>query len=460
MCGCGTMDESGGGTFGVRRKRFRRAVPGRRQGERFVSILAQNSALRSLLETRLSDLAGQEGLSADVIAAAIEAGSMVLLGNPAHRGVAPVLVGQPSRVKVNANIGTSPFQNHPACEMRKLDIAREAGADTVMDLSIAGDLAAIRREMLDATPLPLGTVPLYSVAQRYIDRDRDPATIDPEELFAEVEMQAEQGVDFMTLHCGLTRRGAEWAARGGRALGVVSRGGSILARWMLKNDRENPLLTNYGRLLDIARKHNVTLSLGDGLRPGAGCDAGDAAQWEEVITLGRLAAEGLAAGVQCMIEGPGHVPLHEVETQIRGIKKLTRNAPLYVLGPLVIDSSPGYDHIAGAIGGALAVRAGADFLCYLTPAEHLTLPDMDDVRAGVMASRVAAQAGEVALGRPHALAREARMAESRMKLDWDGMRAAALDPLLLDKRREPHRHEEACAMCGNFCAVKMLRDKA
>ena len=273
-------------------------------------------------------------------------------------------------------------------------------------------------------------------------------------------MQAEQGVDFMTLHCGITRRGAEWAARGGRALGVVSRGGSILARWMLKNNRENPLLTDYGRLLDIARRHNVTLSLGDGLRPGAGCDAGDAAQWEEVITLGRLAAEGLAAGVQCMIEGPGHVPLHEVETQIRGIKKLTHNAPLYVLGPLVIDSSPGYDHIAGAIGGALAVRAGVDFLCYLTPAEHLTLPDMDDVRAGVMASRVAAQAGEAALGRPHALAREARMAESRMKLDWDGMRAAALDPLILDKRREPHKHEEACAMCGNFCAVKMLRDKA
>lgn len=427
--------------------------------EIFVSIIVQNSALRTLLETRLPALAREEGLSPETITAAIEGGSMVLLGNPAHRGVAPILVGQPSRIKVNANIGTSPFQNHPGCEMRKLDIAREAGADTVMDLSIAGDLAAIRRDMLSATPLPLGTVPLYSVAQRYIDAERDPATIDPEELFAEVEMQAEQGVDFMTLHCGITRRGAEWAARGGRAMGVVSRGGSILARWMLKNDRENPLLTGYGRLLDIARKHNVTLSLGDGLRPGAGCDAGDAAQWEEVITLGRLAAEGRAAGVQCMIEGPGHVPLHEVETQIRGIKKLTGNAPLYVLGPLTIDSSPGYDHIAGAIGGALAVRAGADFLCYLTPAEHLTLPDMDDVRAGVMASRVAAQAGEVALGRPHALAREARMAESRMKLDWDGMRAAALDPRILDKRREPHKHEEACAMCGNFCAVKMLRDK-
>ena len=205
---------------------------------------------------------------------------MVLLGNPNHANVKPILVGQPSRVKVNANIGTSPFQNHPGCEMRKLESRREAGADTVMDLSIAGDLVAIRRDMLARTPLPLGTVPLYSVAQRYIDKDRDPADIDPEELFAEVEMQAEQGVDFMTLHCGLTRRGAEWAARGERALGIVSRGGSILARWMLKNDKENPLLTGYDRLLELARKYNVTLSLGDGLRPGAGCDAGDAAQWE------------------------------------------------------------------------------------------------------------------------------------------------------------------------------------
>ena len=230
-------------------------------------------------------------MTPEAITSAIEAGTMVLLGNPNHANVKPILVGQPSRVKVNANIGTSPFQNHPGCEMRKLEVAQEAGADTVMDLSIAGDLVAIRKDMLSRTPLPLGTVPLYSVAQRYIDKDRDPADIDPEELFAEVEMQAEQGVDFMTLHCGLTRRGAEWAARGERALGIVSRGGSILARWMLKNDKENPLLTGYDRLLELARKYNVTLSLGDGLRPGAGCDAGDAAQWEEVMTLGALAKE-------------------------------------------------------------------------------------------------------------------------------------------------------------------------
>lgn len=422
-----------------------------------MSILNKNSALRSLFEAHISHLAKTEDLPEESIAADIESGRMVLLGNPAHADLAPILIGQPARVKVNANIGTSPFQNQPDCEMRKLEIATAAGTDTVMDLSIAGDLNAIRKKMLANTPLPLGTVPLYSVAQRYIDSGRDPAKIDPEELFAEVEMQAEQGVDFMTLHCGITHRGAEWATKGGRALGIVSRGGSILARWMLHNNKENPLLENYDRLLKIALAHNITLSLGDALRPGAGCDAGDAAQWEEVITLGRLAAQGLAAGVQCMIEGPGHVPMHEVESQILGIKKLTHQAPLYVLGPLTIDSAPGYDHIAGAIGGAMAVRAGVDFLCYLTPAEHLTLPDMNDVRQGVMASRVAAQAGEVALGRPQALDREARMAKCRMKLDWKGMREAALDPEMLEERRKPHANEEACAMCGNFCAVKMLR---
>ena len=423
-----------------------------------MSLFDRNPALAALYARHGADLAGQEGLPPADIQNALENGVMVLLGNPAHTGLRPLLVGQPSRVKVNANIGTSPFQNHVPCEMRKLEAALAAGADTVMDLSIAGDLTAIRAAMLAACPAPLGTVPLYAVAQTYIDRGDDPAVMDPEILVEEIERQAEQGVDFMTVHCGLTRRGAEWAAHGARTLGIVSRGGSILARWMLRNDKENPLLTDFDRLLGIARAHNVTLSLGDGLRPGAGADAGDAAQWEEVITLGRLARRALEEGVQCMIEGPGHVCMAEVEAQITGIKKLTHGAPLYVLGPLVTDIAPGWDHIAGAIGGALAVRAGADFLCYLTPAEHLTLPSEADVRAGVMASRVAAQAGENALGRPAARAAEAAMGRARKSLDWDAMRRVALDPAEMDERRKPHRHEDACAMCGNFCAVKMLRD--
>lgn len=423
------------------------------------SILSRNAALRGLLDQHLAALSQEEGLAPETITSAIEAGSMVLLGNPAHAGLAPIVVGQPSRIKVNANIGTSPLCNCLHTEKRKLAVALEAGADTVMDLSIAGDLDAIRTGMLAACPRPLGTVPMYSVGQQILDNDRDIASMQPDDLFAEIEKQARQGVDFMTVHCGLTKRGAEMAVKQDRVMGVVSRGGSMLARWMLENGKENPLLEYFDRLIDVCRQFNVTLSLGDGLRPGAGVDAGDAAQWEEVITLGRLAKYALEQGVQCMIEGPGHVPMNQVRTQIQGIKRLTNNAPLYVLGPLCCDSAPGYDHIAGAIGGALGVEAGVDFLCYLTPAEHLTLPNEEDVRAGVRASRVAAHVGEVALGRERAVRREATMNAGRKALDWDMMREAALDPQQLDKRREDHKHEDVCAMCGKFCAVKMLKDQ-
>ena len=421
------------------------------------SFRSQNSALSGLLDKHLTNLAEEEQLAPESIVEAIEAGTMVLLGNPAHPNLKPILVGQPSRIKVNANIGTSPLCNCPATEERKIKAALDAGADTVMDLSIAGDLDALRLGMLKACPLPLGTVPLYAVGQQILDAELDIATIQPDALFAEIAKQAEQGVDFITVHCGLSKRGAEMAVKNNRVLGIVSRGGSMLARWMLENNRENPLLEYYDRLLDICRPYNVTLSLGDGLRPGAGVDAGDAAQWEEVINLGQLAKYALERGVQCMIEGPGHVPLNQVRTQIQGIKRLTNNAPLYVLGPLCCDSAPGYDHIAGAIGGAMGVEAGVDFLCYLTPAEHLTLPDEADVRAGVMASRVAAHVGEVALGRPAAVAREAAMNAARKALDWEAMSKAALDPQMLEKRREDHKTEEVCAMCGKFCSVKMLR---
>ncbi|KAF5079205.1 5-hydroxybenzimidazole synthase [anaerobic digester metagenome] len=421
------------------------------------SIRSQNSALSGLLDKHLTNLAEEEQLAPESIVEAIEAGTMVLLGNPAHPNLKPILVGQPSRIKVNANIGTSPLCNCPATEERKIKAALDAGADTVMDLSIAGDLDALRLGMLKACPLPLGTVPLYAVGQQILDAELDIATMQPDALFAEIAKQAEQGVDFITVHCGLSKRGAEMAVKDNRVLGIVSRGGSMLARWMLENNRENPLLEYYDRLLEICRPYNVTLSLGDGLRPGAGVDAGDAAQWEEVINLGQLAKYALERGVQCMIEGPGHVPLNQVRTQIQGIKRLTNNAPLYVLGPLCCDSAPGYDHIAGAIGGAMGVEAGVDFLCYLTPAEHLTLPDEADVRAGVMASRVAAHVGEVALGRPAAVAREAAMNAARKALDWEAMSKAALDPQMLEKRREDHKTEEVCAMCGKFCSVKMLR---
>ncbi|MDR1398244.1 MAG: phosphomethylpyrimidine synthase ThiC [Desulfarculales bacterium] len=421
-----------------------------------MSLFCRNQALKNLWELHQSGLAVKEGLERQYIMDAIDAGRMVLLGNPKHPGLIPALIGQPARVKINANIGTSPWLCSLPGELAKLEAALQAGADTVMDLSIAGDLDAIRQAMLKRCSLPLGTVPLYAVAQRYISAGKDPAAFSAEELWEEIHKQAEQGVDFMTVHCGLTRKAAGWAQDEDlRVMGIVSRGGSILARWMRRHNLENPFLTGYERIIGIAREYNVTLSLGDGLRPGAGLDAGDAAQWEEVIMLGHLARKGLAAGVQCMVEGPGHVPLAEVAGQISGIKKLTSQAPLYVLGPLVTDISPGYDHIAGAIGAANAVMAGADFLCYLTPAEHLTLPCLEDVKAGIMASRIAAQAGETALKRPQALAREAAMAEARKRLDWPGMSVAALDSAMVDERRKDFSQKEACAMCGEFCAVKM-----
>lgn len=423
------------------------------------SIFLKNSVLKDLSGKFLSQLAEAEALSPVVIEDALEQGTIVLLGNPRHPQLKPLLVGQPARIKVNANLGTSPLSSCLETERKKIEAARNAGADTIMDLSIAGDLDAIRKEMLRLWRLPLGTVPMYAVGQQLLDSGREIAAMQPDELFAEIEKQAQQGVDFITVHCGLTRKGAELAVADNREMGIVSRGGSMLARWMLENNKENPLFEHFDKLLEICLPYNLTLSLGDGLRPGAGADAGDAAQWEEVINLGQLARRAHRRGVQAMIEGPGHMPLNMVRGQIEAIKRLTYNAPLYVLGPLCCDSAPGYDHIAGAIGGAIGVEAGVDFLCYLTPAEHLTLPDAKDVIDGVMASRIAAHVGEVALGRPGAIAREKAMNKARKKLDWDGMAKAAIDPAQLAKRREPHKNEEVCAMCGKFCAVKMLQGK-
>ncbi len=421
-------------------------------------ILTRNPVLEGLLQAHSERLCAYDHLSATEIETAVDAGTMVLLANPNHTNVEPCLIGQPARVKVNANLGNSMLINDVDMEMQKLALAQKAGAHTVMDLSTAGDLGAIRRRMLAESPLPLGTVPLYGVAQNYIAKGADPSHFTTDELFEEIERQAEEGVDFMTLHCGLTARGASFAGKGRRVLGIVSRGGSILARWMRRTGKENPLLDNYGKLLDICLKHNVTISLGDGLRPGAGPDAGDAAQWEEVITLGELTLKAWERGVQVMIEGPGHVPMHMVPSQITAMKRLTHGAPLYVLGPLTTDTAAGHDHIAGAIGGALAAYHGADFLCYLTPAEHLTLPGPQDVWAGVKASLIAAQSAETSLGRPWAKAAEMGISKARMELDWEAMRSFALDPQIVRKRREKHHGEKECAMCGAFCAIKMATD--
>lgn len=421
-----------------------------------MSLLSKNASLKKILQNSIEDIRYKEELPQDRIITGIDEGEMVLLGNPCHTGLEPILIGQPAKIKVNANIGTSPQKNNMDDEIQKMKTALHAGADTIMDLSIAGDLFLIRQQLLNLCPAPIGTVPLYAVAQRYIDANRDPADFTIEELLEEIEKQAEQGVDFMTIHCGLTEKGARQAAET-RLMGIVSRGGAIMARWMRKNKRENPLLTYYDHILQCALKYNLTLSLGDGLRPGAGADAGDTAQWDEVVTLGYLTKQAYEAGVQCMVEGPGHVPLNEIWTQVQNMKKICRGVPLYVLGPLVIDCAPGYDHIAGAIGGAIAVQAGADFLCYLTPAEHITLPDEEDVRMGVVASRIAAQAGEVALKKEGALLREREISRARRDLDWKTMRENAIDPKRLCTKDANYAEGEACGMCGEFCAVKMLR---
>ncbi|BBD09052.1 phosphomethylpyrimidine synthase ThiC [Desulfovibrio ferrophilus] len=417
-----------------------------------------NPILEQLLNEHLPALAKTEALEESVITEAIKNGTMVLLANPAHKNVQPTLIGQPASVKVNANIGTSPFVEEPSREIKKLHLAEAAGAHAVMDLSTGGDLDTIRKEMLAATRLPLGTVPLYGCAQRRVKAGAHAASFTADGLFEEIENQAKQGVDFITVHCGVTRRASQLIDSADRMLGVVSRGGSMTVRYMKETGNENPLYEQYDRLLEISAKHNLTLSLGDGMRPGAGVDAGDTAQWDEVVTLAELTRRAWDAGVQVMIEGPGHVPLHLVQAQIQGIKQLCMGAPLYVLGPLVTDSAPGYDHIAGAIGGALAAWFGADFLCYLTPAEHLTLPDGKDVYAGVMASRIAAQAAENALGRPLAVARDLDISQARADLDWNKMADLALDPPMVRHRREDHKDREECAMCGEFCAVKMLKD--
>ncbi len=426
-------------------------------------MLNKNKILKELFEKHKNDLAKYENLSIEALENGINAGTMVLLGNPNHPNLKPIIIGQPTRVKINANIGTSPLTHCLESEQNKIKMCIDCDVDTIMDLSIDGDLDNIRQSMINTWNKPIGTVPMYGVGQKILSADKEIASMNPQMLFDEVERQAKQGVDYMTLHCGITRKGAEYGddndPKYGRVMGIVSRGGSMLARWMLDNNKENPLLENYDTLLDICLKYNVTISLGDALRPGGGDDAGDAAQIEEAITLGQLVRRAREKGVQTMVEGPGHVRMHEVAAQIQIMKKLTYNAPLYVLGPLTMDSAAGHDHIAGAIGGAIGVQAGVDFLCYLTPAEHLALPNVDDVRAGIIASKIAAQAGELALGRKHAIDRENSMNTARKNLDWEGMTKAALDPQSVTERREEHKNEEVCAMCGKFCAVKMLNDR-
>ncbi len=413
-----------------------------------------------MITKEMKTVAREEGISPAWLREKMGSGRIVIPANRNHGGVKPLGIGEGLRIKVNTNLGTSSDHVNLEEELEKLEVSIQAGTDTVMDLSTGGDIDAIRKEIIRHSPIPVGTVPIYEAAIETVKKRKALAKMRVEDLFEVIERQAEEGVDFITVHCGVTRNAVERLRKARRVLGVVSRGGSFLIEWMIYNDKENPLHEHYDRLLEIAKKHDVTLSLGDGLRPGCLTDATDRPQVEEMIVLGELTERAWAEGVQVMIEGPGHVPLDQIEANVLLEKRLCKGAPFYVLGPLVTDISPGYDHIACAIGGAVAGKAGADFLCYVTPSEHLKLPTVEDVREGVIATRIAGHAADIARGNKKAVERDLEMSKARMAFDWERQIKLSLDP---EKARRYHEEgksgeKDVCTMCGEFCAIKRLKD--
>jgi phosphomethylpyrimidine synthase len=411
------------------------------------------SAKNKCISPEMQAVAEREPLSADEIRKHIASGYTVILKSAFHDCV-PVGIGKGLKIKINANLGTSNYNADPTQELEKLAVAVKYGADTVMDLSTGGDIRAMRRAIIRASQVPVGTVPVYEA----IVRCPDVAGLTEDDFLDSIRRHIEDGVDFITVHCGVTLKCIPLLES--RIMGVVSRGGSFLIKWMLHHHRENPLYTHYDEILDMAKQYDVVLSLGDGLRPGCLADATDPAQIEELKTLGELAARSQAKNVQVIVEGPGHVPLHMIKENVELQKKYCNGAPFYVLGPLVTDCSPGYDHLTGAIGGALAAYYGADFLCYLTPKEHLGLPDIQDVIDGVIASKIAAHAADIARGIPGARDRDDAMSRMRSNLNWEGMYNIALNPEKARAIRKETGKEEAevCTMCGDFCSAKINRE--
>lgn len=396
-----------------------------------------------------------EPLTAEQLRDALAKGHAVLPKNVHHEFRMIRAIGKGLKTKVNANLGASGECADLALERRKLDAAVKAGVDSVMDLSTGGDLEELRAMYLHHAGTMVGTVPIYAVATEMVRRGVPLEKMDSDALFSNIEAQCRQGVDYITVHCGVTRASAKKLEYFERIMPCVSRGGSLLLYWMRRNHKENPLYEDFDALLEIAHAHDVTLSLGDGFRPGAIADAIDGPQLEELMILAELARRARHRGVQVMIEGPGHVPIEHIQSHVQLEKKLCDGAPFYVLGPLPTDITAGYDHITAAVGGALAGAAGADFLCYVTPAEHLGLPDEGDVYQGVMAARIAAHIADLAKGVPGAIERDNAMSQCRRKLNWDGMIAAALDPELVRRRLQISEDRQGCTMCGKLCAVKL-----
>jgi phosphomethylpyrimidine synthase len=413
-------------------------------------------ARKGNITPEMEAVARAEGVGIGHIVEGVAQGTIVITRNSRHTSITPLGVGKGLRTKINANIGTSKDRMSIEGEIEKLKAAVAAGADAVMDLSTGGPIVGIRSEILRHSTVSVGTVPIYQAAVETVEQGKSIVQMDPELLFRVIEEQGEEGVDFVTVHCGVTAASVERLKRQGRIMDVVSRGGAFHLEWIISNEMENPLFARYDRLIGIAKKYDMTLSLGDGMRPGCLADATDRAQIEELITLGELRDIALEAGVQVMIEGPGHVPINQVETNIKIQKELCKGAPFYVLGPLVTDVAPGYDHITSAIGGAIAGAAGADFLCYVTPSEHLRLPDLDDVREGVIASRIAAHAADIAKGVKGAMDWDREMARRRKALDWKGQIELSINPERSRKLRESSMPKESdvCTMCGEFCSMK------
>lgn len=417
------------------------------------------AARKGVLTEAMKKVAEKEGVEPDFLMRKVFEGRAVIPSNKRRkREIRYVGIGEGLRIKVNANIGTSPELADLDLELRKLEAALRAGADTVMDLSIGGDLDQIRKAILERSPVPVGTVPVYQAAVEAAERRGTITAMEPSQILDVIACHCEDGVDFVTVHVGLTRKALERLQKQGRVTDIVSRGGSFLAVWMLYHHAENPLYERFEQLLQIAREHDVTLSLGDALRPGCLADSGDRAQFEELLTLGELVRKAREEGVQVMVEGPGHVPLQDIEAHVKAEKVACEGAPFYVLGPLVTDAAPGYDHIAAAIGGAIAGMAGADFICYVTPSEHLALPTPEEVYEGVIAARIAGHAADIARGRREAWEWDLDISKARRERNFERQIALSIDPEKARKIRTERGSSlpDVCSMCGKFCALKLV----
>lgn len=418
------------------------------------------AAKKSIITDLVRKVARIEKVSPEFILEGLRQGTIVIPANKLRRLKQPCAIGKGLRTKINANIGTSPAYGTVSEELKKLQLCLRYKADTVMDLSTGNNLVRVRREIIKNSPVPVGTVPLYEIAVR-AHQNRIPfEKISVDDIFRVIKKQAEEGVDFFTIHAGVTQEVLRSLEKTPRVAGIVSRGGALIARWMRKNRSENPLYANFDRLISIVKQYDITLSLGDGLRPGSVCDATDLPQIEELKVLGKLARKANREGVQAMIEGPGHIPINQIEKNIRLQKKICNNAPFYVLGPLVTDIAAGYDHISSAIGAALAGYYGADFLCYVTPSEHLGIPTLEEVKEGVIAYRIAAHSADIAKGLKGAIEWDRTVSQFRKSRKWGEHIRSSLDPqkAAAIHKRFRTKAQDVCSMCGEYCPLKISEE--